>query len=129
VNELNEDLLALVNVATGAPVFRRLRSSDRSYRRSPTDTLPDLFIEWERSGPIETVWSPKTGLVHAPYTHWRTGDHRPDGLLLALGPGIPAGNVLPSLDVENLAPSIAARLGVRLDDADGQPAPWLATAQ
>jgi predicted AlkP superfamily phosphohydrolase/phosphomutase len=129
VNELNEDLLTLVNVATGGPVFRRLRSSDRWYQRSPTDTFPDLFIEWERSGPIETVWSPKTGLVHAPYTHWRSGDHRPDGLLLALGPGIPAGTILPPLDIHNLAPSIAARLGVRLDDADGQPAPWLATAQ
>jgi predicted AlkP superfamily phosphohydrolase/phosphomutase len=124
--QLGDDLLELVNVATGAPVFRSLRPSERWHRRSPTDTFPDLFVEWDRSGPIETVWSPKTGLVHAPYTNWRSGDHRPDGLLLAVGPGIPAGTVQPALAIEGLAPSIAARLGVDLDDVDGRAPAWLA---
>jgi predicted AlkP superfamily phosphohydrolase/phosphomutase len=124
--QLSDDLLALVNVDTGGPVVRRLQPSDRWYRRSATDTFPDLFVEWERSGPVETVWSPKTGLVHAPYTNWRSGDHLPDGLLLALGPGIPAGAALSALDMEDLAPSIAARLGLSLGDVDGHPAAWLA---
>jgi len=87
--------------------------------------MPDLFVDWERTAPIETVWSPKTGLVHAPYTHWRTGDHRPDGLLLAIGAGVPRDTVLPCVDLEDIAPSIAARLGVGLEDVDGRPVPWL----
>jgi predicted AlkP superfamily phosphohydrolase/phosphomutase len=127
--QLGEDLLQFVNVATGGPVFRRFRPSDRWHRRSPTDTFPDFFVEWERSGPIETVWSPKTGIVHAPYTHWRSGDHRPDGLLLALGPGIPKGSVFPALDVESIAPSIAARLGVDLAEVDGHEVAWLADSR
>jgi predicted AlkP superfamily phosphohydrolase/phosphomutase len=124
--QLGEDLLQFVNVATGGPVFRQLRPSDRWYRRSPTDTFPDFFVEWERSGPIETVWSPKTGVVHAPYAHWRSGDHRPDGLLLAAGPGIPSGTVFPELPIEALAPSIAGRMGVDLGDVDARPVAWLA---
>jgi len=127
--QLCDDLLGLVNVDTGGPVIRGLQASDRWYRRSATDTFPDLFVEWERTGPVENVWSPKTGLVHAPYAHWRTGDHRPDGLLLALGPGIPAATALPALAIEDLAPSISARLGVSLDGVDGIPAAWLAPCQ
>ena len=71
--QLRKDLLALVNVVTGEPVVRRVERSDRWYGRSSTDTLPDLFIDWQRSALIETVWSPKIGLVHAPYTNWRVG--------------------------------------------------------
>ena len=69
--------MALVNVDTGGPVITCVDKSSRWYRRSPEDTLPDLFLDWERSGLIETVWSPKTGIMHAPYGHWRSGDHRP----------------------------------------------------
>jgi len=122
--QLRNDLLALVNVVTGEPVIRRVERSDRWYRRSSTDTLPDLFIDWQRTSPIETIWSPKIGLVHAPYTNWRSGDHRPDGLLLAFGPGIPTGKALPTLDTEDFGPSVASRFGVTLD-VDGRPAAWL----
>jgi predicted AlkP superfamily phosphohydrolase/phosphomutase len=122
---LSDDLLALVNLDTGGPVIRAVERADRWYRRSADDTMPDLFVDWERSAPIETVWSPKTGLVHARYTNWRSGDHRPDGLLLAYGPRIPANTTLPGLATEDLAPSIAARLGVKLEDIDGRAASWL----
>jgi predicted AlkP superfamily phosphohydrolase/phosphomutase len=125
---LTNDLMALVNVQTGGPVVRAVERADRWYRRSPDDTMPDLFVDWERTAPIETVWSAKTGIVHAPYANWRTGDHRPDGLRLAFGPGIQSGTALPSVDLEDLAPSIAGRLGVLLEDIDGQAAPWLVEA-
>jgi hypothetical protein len=109
-SELSKDLLSLVNVDTGNPVVRSVERSDRWYRRSPEDTFPDLFVEWHRSGLIETVWSPKTGIVHAPYANWRTGDHRTDGLLLALGPDIPSRQTLSAIDFEDIGPSITARL-------------------
>jgi hypothetical protein len=72
----------------------------------------------------EMVWSPKTWLVHARYTNWCSGDHPPDGLLLAYGSGIPAGTTLPAMATENPASSIAARLGVELEDVDGRAVRW-----
>ena len=123
---LTEDLLALVNVATGGPVINDVIRADRWYRRAADDTLPDLFIDWARDAPIETVWSTKIGVVHGPYTHWRTGDHRPDGMLLAYGPGIPTRTTLPPVNIEDLAPGISARLGVGLEDIDGRAPAWLA---
>jgi hypothetical protein len=71
------------------------------------------------------VWSAKTGLVHAPYLNWRTGDHRPHGQLLAAGPGIAPGSSLPEMAIEDLPASLMARFGEDWADMDGQPAAWL----
>ena len=125
---LEADFLGMVNVATGTPVVRRVERSDAHYDRASLDALPDLFLEWNQDHPIETVWSPRVGVIHGRYQHWRTGDHRPDGLLLARGPGISQATAPSSIDIIDLAPSIAARLGVCLDDIDGRPAAWLASA-
>lgn len=122
---LERDLLELVNVATGGPVVRAVHRTDRHYRRSNDDRMPDLFVEWERDALIETVSSPKIGTVHTPYTHWRTGDHRPDGLLIAAAPDLEGGAVLPPIEVEDIGPSIAARLGVHLEAVDGTAVGWL----
>lgn len=124
-DRLAEDLLALVNVDTGGPVVRHVARIDDHYHREPVDSLPDLLIDWAHDAPVDTVWSPKTGIVHGPYTHWRTGDHRPAGLLLASGPDMPAGTTFPAVDLVDLGASLAARFGVDLgDDVDGRPVPW-----
>ncbi len=123
---LAEDLRALVNVDTGRRAIRRVWSCGRFHRRAPEDAMPDLFVEWDRSAPIETVRSPRIGTVRAPYSGWRTGDHRPDGLLFARGPGLPAGRAFPPVAVEDLPVTIAARLGVALPGVDGAAIPWLA---
>ena len=125
-DRLRSDLLDVINVDTGRPMVDAVTRTDDHYRRRPDDRLPDLFIDWNRQSLVETVWSPKIGLVHVPYTHWRTGDHRPDGLLLARGAGIDPGAALPPVRMVDLAPSLAARLGVTLEDVDGRPAGWLA---
>jgi predicted AlkP superfamily phosphohydrolase/phosphomutase len=119
---LRQDLLALVNVDTGRPAVRAVDRLDAHYLRPPGDALPDLIIDWNHDAPIETVWSPKIGFVHAPYTNWRTGDHKPGGLLLAAGPGIAAGADLGEIPIADLGPTICARLGVSLRGDDGRPA-------
>jgi len=124
--ELERELRALVNLKTGGPVVLAVHRCSDHYPRAPDDRMPDLFVEWERSGPIEAVESLGIGAVITPYTYWRTGDHEPDGLLIALAGGLPAGESMEPLAVEDLGPSIAARLGVALGEVDGSPAPWLA---
>jgi hypothetical protein len=106
-------------------VVNGVSRTDEHYARNGTDTLPDLLLDWNHEQPVSTIWSAKTGLIHGAYDLWRTGDHRPEGLLLARGPGISPGPKPPlrSLDV---GPSLAARLGLPLDDVDGSPAAWLA---
>lgn len=122
---LAADLLELINVDNGCPVIRAVERTDAHYKRLAVDELPDLLIDWNHDVPVETVWSPKIGIIHAPYTHWRTGDHRPGGFLFARGPGIPSGADLGIIDNRNLGPTMSAMLGVELPDVDGVPVPAL----
>jgi len=122
---LADDLQSVVNLANGRPVVKDIAMASDHFSRSPGDTMPDMFVFWDNSASIETVWSPKTGTVHGPYDDWRTGDHRDTGLLLASGPNIPSG-VLPDIALEDFAPTIASLLGVSLDGVDGKSAAWSA---
>jgi predicted AlkP superfamily phosphohydrolase/phosphomutase len=122
-------LLGLVNVETGSPPVRRVVRCGDIYERSALDSFPDLFVEWDLTEPIETIWSHEVGVMHVPDLEWRTGDHTsPDGLLLAFGPGLTAGTQLPALRVEDLAPTMTALLAVELAGVSGRPASSLTSA-
>jgi predicted AlkP superfamily phosphohydrolase/phosphomutase len=124
-DELAEDLLDIIKIETGEPLVRAVMRSSDHYDRNEPDPFPDLLVEWDRRSPTKTVYSPKIGVVHEPYEHWRTGDHFPAGLLLASGPGIVPRNELPAIPVTDIAPTICARLGVELPGVDGVPVPEL----
>jgi predicted AlkP superfamily phosphohydrolase/phosphomutase len=123
IDVLRRDLLALVDPATGAPLVREIyRVADR-YAGEHLDTLPDLIVEWHRAGLIEAAYSRRTGLVRVPYHGARTGDHVPDGLMAVTGPTLRSGRLPAPVDSIHLAPTIAAWLGVALEDVDGTPLP------
>src|SRR4249919_50161 len=88
---LADRLKELVNVETRGRVVRECFVTTAVYDPAPGDAFADLYVEWERSAPIERVWSPAIGTVAVPYEHWREGDHGAEGLMLASGPGIRAG--------------------------------------
>jgi predicted AlkP superfamily phosphohydrolase/phosphomutase len=123
---LTRDLKAFVNLDTGRPLVRQvLRTSDLYWGERLAD-LPDLMVEWDREAPISTVFSPKTGTIQGIFGGTRTGDHKPEGLLFAYGPGIAPGPLAQPVEITQLAPTIAARLGVTLPRADAEPVPELA---
>ena len=126
--QLMQDLRALVDVDGGRPLVRRIVRTEDVYPRRPDDDLPDLLVEWHHDFPVRAATSPLTGLVRGRYGGVRTGDHRPDGFVLARGPVRAAGTVARNLRVEDLAPTIAALLGVTLDQVDGRPAAELLEA-
>ncbi len=126
---LEADLKAMVNEATGKPIVHGLRRASDIYDRQPGDAMPDLFIDWARDAPIENVSSPLIGQVRVPYNGWRTGDHRPAGLLIVKGPGLPSGHTFPHVRMQDIPVSLAARLGVELADVEGEAAPWLAAPE
>ena len=116
---LADRLLELINVDTGAPVVAAVYFTDDYYERVAGDPMGDLVVEWNRDAPIDTVWSPATGVVTAPYLQWRTGDHHRAGLLLASGPGIEPGRRSGKISVLDVAPTLAASLGVEPPPIDG----------
>jgi predicted AlkP superfamily phosphohydrolase/phosphomutase len=129
LQRLGRDLLEVINVDTGDPVVRSVVRTDAAYDRGTDDRLPDLLVDWDHGAPVDTVWSTKVGLLHGPFGQWRTGDHVPDGLLIAIGGGAKeAGASAAPIDMADLAPSICARFGVEMKGVHGRVVDWLTTA-
>jgi predicted AlkP superfamily phosphohydrolase/phosphomutase len=118
--QLEEALLAFRIADSGAPLVRRVLRTREIYAGDAADELPDLLVEWNRERPISAVTSPRTGIVRGSYEKCRTGDHRPEGLFLARGPGIRAGRLAEPVAVEDFAPTFAELCGAELARSDGR---------
>jgi predicted AlkP superfamily phosphohydrolase/phosphomutase len=119
---LEARLLELTDADTGRPLVRRVLRVDELFPGERRDRLPDLLVDWHRDAPITSAASPTIGEVRGRYEGIRSGDHRPGGLVLVRDPGVVPGPRDRLVDVVDLAPTIAGRLGVVLAGADGVPA-------
>jgi hypothetical protein len=105
-------LFALVDDASGLRAVRAVPTRAELVPELFADNrLPDLLVEWEGDGIIEQVSSVELGTVRVDHVSARTGDHTPDGLVLAMGPGIEPG-MHAAIDPVEIAPRIARLLGV-----------------
>jgi len=115
VDDIDAAARELVDARTGTPVARQVYRMDR-FLGVPAvgDVLPDLVVEWQPLA-AETLDSPRTGRITVP-TDPRTGDHRPEGFLIAVGPGLaPRPGALDGDDAYTLldiAPTVLTALGV-----------------
>jgi len=107
---LTRDLLTFVNLETGRPLVRRVLRSADLYPGARLSDLPDLLVEWDRDAPIRRISSPKTGVIEGVFPGRRTGDHKPEGLFFAFGPGIVPGAIEEVVPITAFAPTIAALL-------------------
>jgi len=117
------------NGATGEPAFDAILRTDTVHPPPHAAPLPDLLARWSRAAPIPSLTSPRIGTVARPYRGLRTGDHRADGLAIAVGPGIAPGT-LPAIPIEDLAPTLLTWAGVGWPGVDGRPvAAWCAPSR
>jgi predicted AlkP superfamily phosphohydrolase/phosphomutase len=117
---LAADLATFVDVDTGEPILDRVVRTRDVCHGPQTDRLPDLWVLWRKSGPTRHVRSRLAGDVVGAWQGTRTGDHTPEGLLMVHAPHVRAGDLGRRLDVMDLAPTLAAMLGVPLADVDGR---------
>lgn len=120
-DELARSLREIVNIDTGEPLAVAVYRADSIYDRRSDDRMPDLFVEWNTSAPIERVYSPRIGVVVGSDSQWRTGDHRRHGLIAARGPGIRHGHRSRPVAMSDVGVTLAAALGHELPDVDGRP--------
>lgn len=132
-NELTKDLLNIVDYDTGKPMVRQVKKGFDLYGKECVDHLPDLLVEWNderilgslgvgdfKNSRLRMV-SEKIGIVEGVNTYCRTGDHRPEGLFIAVGPGINAGHLDRIVSIMDFAPTFTNLLGVEMPDTDGNP--------
>ena len=120
---LERELLSLVNVKTGTPAVKRVLRGDLLFAGPFRNEFPDLVIEWNHDAPIPAVRSQRVGELRAESPNPRTGDHRPKGLVLVRSADLAPRALEGEVAIVDLAPTLAARLGVALSGIDGKPIP------
>lgn len=120
-DSLAESLLEIVNLETGEPVVTEVLRTADHYNGNHLDDLPDLIVRYNREAPIRRVHSAKIGEVEGQSASCRTGDHRPEGLFFVTRPDLRPGALNDTVRAMDLAPTMAALLGVELPNIDGRP--------
>jgi predicted AlkP superfamily phosphohydrolase/phosphomutase len=119
VDGLRRQLLALRNVDTGEPVVRSVIRVSEHHHGDALQSMPDLFVLWNRSAPIDRVTSPDIGTVEYLHRGNRTGDHEAESVFFATGPGVVPGEI-ENVSLYDFAPTIAALLGFEMSVTDGR---------
>ncbi len=116
---LIEGLTSFVDADTQQPVVSDVQRSDRLFAGGVRlHELPDLVVQWTRTAGSEhrEIVSPRFGAIQWPdpggNPDGRSGNHRPEGFLLAAGEGIAANSQIDGGHIRDLAATIFSRLEV-----------------
>jgi predicted AlkP superfamily phosphohydrolase/phosphomutase len=141
-DEIADGLSEILDPETGMPVVEAVHRRDDIYSgpRDQLALLPDLVVQWRDSEyVVRRAWgepkaSPdvtvergiKVGDAARLMSLELSGSHRPEGILIAAGPGVPAGREISGANIMDLAPTILSLLGIPTpSDMDGRALPEL----
>jgi predicted AlkP superfamily phosphohydrolase/phosphomutase len=113
---LEREFRALVNGETGKPAVEEVFRAQELYAGPRAAELPDLVILWSSEAPINVLESPRLGRLEMRKTERRSGNHRPEGFLLAQGPAFKSGRVELQGDILQIPPTLLALHGVSCPD-------------
>ena len=121
LDELKAGLLAIPHPENGGPLVEHVYERDELYHGPHAGLSPDLTV-------VLTDWRYRTIGLHDFTTNkvitpafGPTGDHRPDGILIATGPAFHSGAELHEAALLDVAPTVLQLLGVPVpDDMDGR---------
>ena len=136
-DQLITDLLAIVDERTGNALVQRVTRTAELYNGEKLNHLPDLLVQWNDEVPTGSTIvsdgvsakvkarSPKIGIVEGVNGYGRTGEHRANGLFIAIGPNIQPNRLDREVSILDFAPTLAKMLAVNLPCFDGHPIPEL----
>ena len=122
-------LSAWRNPYSGQKMIKQVHRREDLYAGPQVERAPDLTIEWELDKGYSYLFRPSTGRrrppVHQLDAHERrrvkSGDHRDEGIFLAIGPRFTAPGEIKEASILNLAPTILYLLGLPIPpEMDGQ---------
>ncbi len=98
--------------------MREVTRSEAIYPGGRISELPDLIVRWATSPAADqrAIVSPRLGTIHMPSPGTnptgRSGNHRPEGFLIAVGSGFAPGTTIDGGHILDLAPTVYAAMGV-----------------
>jgi predicted AlkP superfamily phosphohydrolase/phosphomutase len=128
-DRLITQLAAWRNPQSGKKMIRRVHRREELYAGPHVEKAPDLTLEWELDNGYSYLFRPSTGRrrppVHKLDAHERrrvkSGDHRDEGIFLAIGPHFTAASEIQEAGILDLAPTILYLLGLAIPpEMDGK---------
>ena len=121
IEDLKSDLKSIPHPDTGEPLVEHVYERDELYHGPHAGLAPDLTV-------VLTDWRYRTIGLHDFTTNrvitpafGPTGDHRPEGILIATGPFIRPGAEPTEASLLDIAPTVLHLLGIHVpDDIDGR---------
>jgi predicted AlkP superfamily phosphohydrolase/phosphomutase len=86
LNHLEKELRALRICPSGHPAVAKIFRTREIFPGDRADLLPDLAVQWVADEPIDSLQSAAVGTLSLAVRELRSGNHRPEGFLLAQGP-------------------------------------------
>jgi predicted AlkP superfamily phosphohydrolase/phosphomutase len=120
--DIADALYELTDREGGRPLVQQVTLTHETFHGPFLEQLPDLTVLWNQSFAWETIYSPRFGQLQIRQQDARTGGHSARGFVLVAGPDVPAGLLLPSGSIYDIAPTVLHAAGVPIpDDMDGRP--------
>lgn len=114
---IEREFRALVNGETGELAVEDVFRVQELYPGPKAVDLPDLAVLWSSEAPINVIESPLVGRLEVRRPERRSGNHRPEGFLLARGPAFRSGPCELRGDILQFAPTMLALYDVPRPDA------------
>ncbi len=118
---LAKNFLALTDPDSGRPLVSEVVRVTERFPGPYASAYADLLVVWNADAPIRSAASDAIGVIGAELPLDRSGNHRPGGWYIAAGPGLKHGDAGTTAAIVDLAPTVAAILGVDLTDVEGTP--------
>jgi predicted AlkP superfamily phosphohydrolase/phosphomutase len=84
--------------------------------------IPDVLFSLGRASIVPRPWLSPTRVFQPIWSHGWTGDHRPEGILVAVGPHVRRGTEIAAQSILDVAPTVLASMGLAVPgDMDGKP--------
>jgi predicted AlkP superfamily phosphohydrolase/phosphomutase len=116
LNDIEALLLAERDPANGQPVIASVVRGREFYKGPWVEHAPDLLFE-----PAHGYSLAKGAKGHLQPFSWFMGDHDPDGIFVAVGPGMKQGTKIESAELMDIAPTTLYLVGTPIpDDMDGR---------
>ena len=127
-NQLIDGLYTFVDSETREPVIENIKRKDELFpKNTGFDNLPDLLVKWKDkpAAHCKKIVSPKFGEIEWPMPgqnpDGRSGNHRPEGFLLAVGKNIKENSTIEKKHIIDLAPTILHLLNIQIpEEFDGK---------
>jgi predicted AlkP superfamily phosphohydrolase/phosphomutase len=119
---LRSQLEALRDPVTGGPLVAHVHFREEIYEGPHLAEVPDVLFSLGKAPVVPRPWLSPTRVFQPIWTHGWTGDHRPEGILVAVGPQVRKGAKIEAQSIVDVAPTALATMGLAIpDDMDGAP--------